>query len=60
MVRKCRYISPILNCLSTGNGSAQCLSEDFHKKCEHRHFADRRIGIPEEQKEETKKRRMDV
>lgn len=42
---KCPYISPLLNCLSTGQGSADCLNREFHENCRHRHFADRRMGF---------------
>ena len=44
MPKKCPYISPLLNCLSTGSGSVHCLREEYHKKCMHRHFADRRAA----------------
>ncbi len=43
--QKCPYISPTLNCLSTGKGTIQCLDKRFHEKCGHRHFADRRMGF---------------
>ncbi len=43
--QKCPYISPLLNCLSTGKGSVLCLDKNFHEQCSHRHFADKRMGF---------------
>ena len=51
MSRKCPYISPLLNCMSTGEGTIHCLREEFHEKCRHRHFADRRMQGKKEQME---------
>lgn len=45
MTRKCPYISPSLNCMSTGKGTVLCLDPGFHERCQHRHFADRRMGF---------------
>lgn len=41
---KCPYISPVVECLSTGTGRAVCFDRKFHEQCDHRKFADERMG----------------
>jgi len=47
--------------MSTGEGSVKCLDRDFHEKCAHRHYADKRIGVSGKGEDEPRKKKvMDV